>query len=145
MTILLEFQVSQIARCADDIAGYLTGAKLHLTLAAVDINPGTTLAALHAEEATYATYLAQVLLWDVPTVSSDGTVESVATPLVFRPTDNVTPNQIYAVYITDGASAILYFAKQLDEAPVPMTSPLDQMVITVRFRPATQSIVVTIT
>lgn len=151
MTTMIEYQAATLARAECDIqaaagtAVFLEGAKVHLTKTAIDINIGTTLAELAAEEADYNTYASQVLVWDDPSVADDGTVEVTCAALVWRPTDAVDPNMIWAAYITNGASSVLYFANQLDEAPVPMNSTLDQMIMIVRYRPASQTVVTILT
>jgi len=144
LTTLIEFQAFTLSRCADDTAGSLTGVKAHLTKAVVDINPGTTLAELTAVEADYTGYAATVLVWDVPSVDGAGNVQAVSHTITFRPTDAVAPNQIYALFITDGAGAVLYFANQFTEAPIDMSSALKQIVLTVIYYPATNSIAIVI-
>jgi hypothetical protein len=144
MAVLFEFQKSQLVRCADDTAGILTGALLGLYQAPIDINQSNVLATFTAAVATYNTYAAQVIVWGTPSVAIDGTVESVGAQLIFRPTDAVTPNSIWGVYITDTSGAILLFAGQFDEAPVNLNGTLDQLAINVRYRPATNSFVVTV-
>lgn len=151
MTLLLEFQAATLARALNDteaapgVAGFLDGCDLCLTKTEIDIEPDTTLAALDAEEADYSGYARQALVWGVPSVSDDGTVEVIAAPLTFRPTAATVGNQIYAVYIVDGGGTLLYFARQLDEAPVPMVSTLDVLILTIRYRPATDTICIAIT
>jgi hypothetical protein len=144
MAVLFEFQVSQLARGGDDIAGILTGALVGLYQAAIDINSSNTLATFTGVVATYNTYAAQAITWDAGSVAQDGTVEFVGAALTFRPTDAVTPNQIWGLYITDTTAAFLLFAGQFDGAPLPMVSTLNQIIIHVRYRPATGTVVVQI-
>lgn len=144
MTVLIEFQAAALGRCADTIAGLLLATKAHLTKAVVDINPSTPLADLTAVQADYTGYAAQTLVWDTPSVDAGGQVQSVSHALTFRPTDDAAPNQIYAVYITDTDGTVLYYANQFDEAPINMGSSLNQMVLTVVFYPATNSIAIVI-
>jgi hypothetical protein len=149
MAVLTENQASQLARAANDIAavaavGYLHLAHLHLYQVPIAILPTTPLATFTAGEATYTGYADDPLVWDVPGTADDGTVEVVAAPLVFRPTDAVTPNVIYGCYITDTAGANLFFFAEFDSAPLPMQTALQQIIVVVRYRPATDSIVITI-
>ena len=123
MAVLLEFQAAQLIRAGDDIAGILSGALLGLYQAPVDINAGNTLATFTAVEATYNTYARQVLVWDTPSVADNGTVESIAAALTFRPTDAVVPNVIWGLFILDTTAAFLLFAGQL-------SVNLDQLMVT---------------
>lgn len=151
MTLLLEFQAATLARAENDIeagpgtAGFLNGAELCFTKSELDITPATLIGALTAIQADYTGYAPQALVWADPSVADDNTVEVTADPLVFRPTDAVTPNQLYAGFITNAAGTVLYFARQMDEAPVPMESALDQLIAVVRYRPATQTVLIVIT
>lgn len=149
MAILTENQASQLARALQDTqaataAGYLHLAHLHLYQSPIAILPTTPLATFSAAVATFTGYADQALVWDVPGVADDGTVECVATPLIFRPTDAVTPNIIYGAYITDTAGANLYIFGEFDGAPLPMQNALQQIIVVVRYRPATDSIVITV-
>lgn len=143
METLFEFQASQLARAADDIAGYLTGVKVGLTQSAVNIDEGTTLAELTAAVATYTGYASVTVVWDDPSVADDGTVEVTSEEIVFRPTAPTTiGNQVYNLYIVNTGGTILYFAVLLSTAPIPMESNLDQLKVTLRYRPATNSVAV---
>jgi hypothetical protein len=142
--ILFEYQLSQLDRAGDDVAGYLTGVKLGLYQAALDITSSMTIAAIHAAQATFTSYVKTALVWDTPSVADDGTVEVVSHSITFRPTDAVTPNQIWGCWIEDSTAALLYFAGQFDAAPLPMINALQQIIVTVRFRPATNTLVITV-
>jgi len=146
VSTLLEFPASQELRANADVllAGYLLIAKLHLGQTALAITDATTKAALDGQEATYNTYAAQVLVFGVATVNQAGQVEVLAAPLTFVPTDGVTPNNIWNLWITNNANTVLLFAGQLDTAPVALNSPLNSLELTVRYRPATNTFVVEI-
>jgi hypothetical protein len=147
---LVESQLSQLGRAANDVnvgttnPGVLYAAKVHLGQSNLAIDPATAYAALSAQEATYTGYTAEALTWDVPTTSADNTVESVSTPIVFRPSDAVVDNAIYNVWISNTGSTAWYYAGQVAGGPLPMASALDQIIVTIRFRPATGSICVTL-
>jgi hypothetical protein len=140
---LIEFQASLLGRAADDVAvgATLNGAKVHLTKGSVDINPDTTVAELDAVECDYTGYAATAIVWGTPVVADDGNVEVICTQQTYQPTDAVTPNVVYAVYITDTTSAILYFAGVIPDGPLPMGTALDQIKINVRYRPQGPSLV----
>lgn len=141
---LFETQASQIARAGDDIGGYLDGAQVHLTKSEIAISPTTPLADLTTAEADYNTYTAQDITWDTATVADDGTVEVIGTVPGFRPTDALAPNNIWALFITNGDGDELYFLGSFDAPPLPMNTVLDQITVTVRYRPATDTIVVVV-
>ncbi len=149
MAELIESQVSQLARATNDIAavaavGYLNGAEIHLTKTELALPPDIPLAALVAAEADFTGYAAPTITWDTPGLSADGTVEVLTTPVIFQPTDAVTPNNIYAVFITNAAVSAWYFVGPVDNAPVPLPDALHQCIVTIRYRPATNSLSVTI-
>lgn len=142
---LLEFQASQLARAAADIlavSGPLHGVLCNLGQTNLAITQATTLAELVAQVATYDGYANQAVVWGTPVVNQAQIVEVVATALVFTPTGSVTPNSIYNAWITDSGATHLYYAGTLDAAPVGLSSPLNQLELTVRYRPAVPSIVV---
>lgn len=143
---LFEFNASELARALRDTnAGSpLVGLKVDLTKESVPITSETVIGDLTAVIANFAGYAQGVVTWDLPSISSDGTVEVVGNLAVWRPTDGVTPNNIYNIYMTGGVSGDLLFAGLLDDAPVPMTNALSQLLVTVRYRPATKSLVVSI-
>lgn len=148
---LFEYQLATLERATDNVApvvvgstGFLFGAEVCLTTAQFDLNQANTLAEFAAVEADFTGYAPAAITWGVPSVADDGTVEVVATAIVFRPTDAVTPNVIYMLYITNAAGDALYYAGVFDNPPLPMNSALDQITVIVRFRPATNSIVVVV-
>jgi hypothetical protein len=141
---LFEYQASQLGRAANDVAGELTGTKVHLYKTALPVDGTTDLATFHTDEATFTGYAAKSITWLTPSVSDDGIVEVVGTVPEFRPTDSVAPNDIWGIYITDTAAATLLFCGQFDNPPLPMNGTTDAIVVTIRFRPADQSIAVQI-
>jgi len=125
-------QAFELLALADVIAGALTGAEVHLYQNNVIFNPDTTVIG-DLTEATYVGYVAQAVVWGVASVSDDGHVESIAVSLIFRPTNGVTPNDIYGYYIDDGAGVLLG-GGSFDGAPLPMHSALDVITMTVVYR-----------
>lgn len=150
MTPLLEFQIATLDRATNDIqaaagvAGFLNAAKLHWTKEIIDINEDTTLAELDAIEADYDGYAAQTLVWGPPTVADDNTVEVVSVAQIYTPTGATTPNQLYAAYIDNSGGTKVYFARQANEAPIPMNDALDTMTVVVRYRPASDTMLVVV-
>lgn len=141
---LIEFQASQLARAAADVADYLADLKVHLTMADLAITEATLLAELTAIEATYTGYALETVVWLDPSVSDDGNIEVVSTPMEFRPTASTVGNNIYACYCLAAVGGALLFAGPLDGAPIPMASTLNAILLTIRYRPATRSVSVVI-
>lgn len=141
---LFEYQLSQLDRAGDDVAGFLAGCKLCLYQNVIDIGPGNTHADFVANVANFAGYAKAALVYDTPSVADDGTVEVVTHALTFRPSDATVPNVIWGCWIEDSTAAILYFAAQFDGAPLPMQNALQQIIVTVRFRPASDTLVITV-
>jgi hypothetical protein len=144
MASLTEFQTATLARAANDVAGFLAGCKIALYQSPIDILPSTPLATFSAAEATYTGYAQVTLVYATPSVADDGTVEVVAHPITFRASDAVTPNIIYGCFVVDSTGAILYYAGQFDGAPLPLQNALQLIIVTLRYRPATNSIVCTL-
>lgn len=132
MTPVLLTQITQITALADAIAGGLAGAEIHLFQNNIVFDPSTVLIG-DLTEATYVGYAAIALTFGVPSVSDDGAVESICTAQVWRPTNGVTPNDIYGFYIDDGAGVLLA-GGTFDTGPLPMNSALDVINTVVRFR-----------
>jgi hypothetical protein len=145
---LLESQSSQLGRALNDtggnvgpLAGILNANKVHLGQTNIPITPTTPYATLSAQEAGFGAYAAQSLTWDVPSTAADGTVEVASTPLVFRPSDSSENDSIYNLWVSDSASAVWHLAGAIVNGPLPMGTALDQMIVTLRFRPASNSLV----
>ncbi len=142
--VLLEHRSSVLDAAADEVAGHLAGAKLGLFVGPVDVTQARVLADFVAAKATFTGYVKTAITWLAPSVADDGTVEVVGTVPQFRPTDAVNPNMIQGCWIEDSAAADWYFAGIFDNQPLPMNSALDAMIVTVRFRPRTNSFVVVV-
>jgi len=132
MTPVLLTQAAQLAALTDYIAGGLAGAEIHLFQNNIIFDPSTVVIG-DLDEATYVGYLAIALVFGTPSVSDDGNVESICTAQVWRPTNAVTPNDIYGFFIDDGAGLLLA-GGTFDEGPYPMNSALDVINTVVRFR-----------
>lgn len=141
---LVEFQASQLARAAADVADYLADLKIHLTKAEIAITNATTLAELNAVEANYTGYALQTVVWLDPSVADDGTVEVLSEAMEFRPTGTTVTNVIWACYALAAVGGALLFAGSLDGAPITMGSALNSLVLVIRYRPATRSVSVVI-
>jgi len=143
MGTLLEYQISQTARATGDTVGAgapLLAATVNLYQAQIDFNMDTPLATFTAAVATFDGYAAKTITWQAVSVADDGTVECVGTISAFRPTGSVTSNVIWGCYITNSAGDTLLAAAEFDNPPIPMDGALDTINITIRFRPASQTI-----
>lgn len=140
---LTEFQGSQLARAlADTIAGGpLLGLLVDLYQTPIAITPLTPLATFLAAIATFVGYAQGTVTWALPSVADSGEVEVVGSLATWRPTNSVTPNQIYGAYASLAAGPTLALAGQFDTAPLPMVSNLDLIIATVRYRPSGTSMI----
>lgn len=139
-----QYQGLEIDVATDATAGSLLGALACLTKSPLTINRDTTKAALDAIKADYTGYAEKVITWQAPSRADDGTIECIGTMAAFRPTDAVAPNDCWALYIHETAAGPLLWACQFPGAPLPMQSALDEISVTFRYRPATNSIAVVV-
>lgn len=137
---LTEYQASQLARAAADVADYLLAMKVDLYQSDIVITPDTLLATFTAAVATFTGYAQKTVTWATPTIADDGTVEVIGTVPKWQPTDAATPNVIYGIYCTEAVGGALLFAGRFETAPLPMGSALQQITITLRYRPADKSL-----
>ena len=147
MDPLFEFQQSQLDRALGDTQASVTAAGyLHLGLVKLFQNPlainqSLTLAEVNAAIATYTGYADVAMTLGAPTVAADGTVEVLSQAITWQASDAVAPNIIYGVAITDAAGTHLFFAAQFAGGPKPLQTALQVIRMTIRYRPATQSVV----
>lgn len=114
-------------------------AKIRLYQTDLAIDKNLTLAVLNSNSATFAGYGDQTITWAAPSISEDGIVEVIGTTPAYRPSDGVTPNNIFGIYIIN-QNGDLMFVGRLDAAPVPLVNALSQLTVTLRHRPETASI-----
>lgn len=143
MSSIVASQVFELGALADAIAGVLTTAKCKLFQNNYTPTPSSVVADFTA--ATYVGNATATLTFDAPSVSDDGHVETHATPAAWRPTNGVTPNTIYGLYITDTTGADLLFACRFDGAPLPMNDSLDVIITVITLRLAGSGISVEVT
>ena len=130
---------------ADSIAGKFAGLKADLYKTDVALNPWPGDAALIAAVANFAGYAQGVVTWGTPSQADDGTYEVVGTFPVWRPTDGVTPNNCYGIYFsTTGMSPVIMGAARFDNAPLPMDSALRTITVVIRYRPQTNTLVISV-
>jgi len=133
------------AAAADVIAGHLAAATVHLGQTNMTVDRNTTKAEMTAAEATYSGYAAETITWLAPSIGSDGEVEVVGIVGEFRPTSSVITNSIYTAYILSAVGGTpLCFVARFDNAPIGMGTTLDSIVVTVRWRPRTGGLVITV-
>lgn len=136
---------AELLVAADVIASTLAGATVHLGKTDVAIGRSTVKADLTAHEADYDGYAAQTITWNDPSYGDDGEVEVVGIVPEFRPDSADVDNQIYYLYILSaGSGTPLIFAARFDDPPLPMAEATDSLVVTVRWKPRTNGVVVTI-
>jgi len=125
-------------------AGALDG--LLVDLFQDDITPTRTtpLSTYTDAVANYDGYAQGSATWGIPSRADDGTIEVLGPVAEFRPMSDDTPNTIFGLYTTLGDGS-LGFAARFDNAPIPMQDALDQITVTLRYRPTNGGIVDAIT
>lgn len=110
----------------------LLDAKLRLFKNNVVVDQNTDPATLTA--ANYTGYAEEALTWHTVSVSDDGKPEAVSDPVIFRPTDAVTPNTIYGAQLYDDSGTPVFLGAGNFDSPVPMNSAEDELMLVVRVR-----------
>jgi hypothetical protein len=126
------------------VTGSLTGSLVALVKNNITLDANTTMADITANEADYNTYAQAAITWLAPSIADDGQVEVVGTVPEFRPTDALAPNNIYGASIINAGAIKTYFNAAFDGAPLPMNTVLDSLILTVRWRPQSQMLSVTV-
>lgn len=124
-----------------DTGGVFDGAKVRLFVN--DVQPTVDSVVGDFTVTTYAGHGDELITWLTPSISDDGFPEVIGTVGEFRPTDAVTPNTVYGAIIIDGTSVMMEGGR-FDDAPLPMESALDSILVTVRLRFLDDSIMVVI-
>jgi predicted exporter len=124
------------------IADGLDLAKVKLFKTDVAVDKNTVLADL--TEADYVGYASEAVTWLAPTISEDGEVEVQGIVGEFRPTNDVTPNDVYGVWVTNDAGTAPLLVGRFDDGPYPMNNASQNVIVTLRYRPQSQSLMVTV-
>lgn len=117
----------------------LFGAKVRLCQGDIVPDSNTTLAALNADSATFTGYAEKTITWNAPSRASDGSIEVVGGLSEWRPTDAVTPNNLFVAYVVNAAGNLV-LAGRFDSPPIPMADALDSLLLTIRWRPTAGAI-----
>jgi hypothetical protein len=129
---------------ADDVTGIsLLAPTVHLFQNDTQVDRNTVIGDL--TEATYTGYASEAVTWLAPSVADDGAIEVVGTVGEFRPTGSAVVNDIYGIMVKSGiVGTPMVFCARFDDAPLPMASALNAIVVTLRWRPQTNGLVVTV-
>lgn len=114
--------------------GFLDSMKVRLFQTDLTPDANTPLGTLNSASATFNGYAEKTVTWADPSIADNGGVESLGILSEWRPTGSDTPNNIYGLYSLTGDGS-LGLVGRFDEAPIPMGSVLDQLTVTLRFRP----------
>jgi len=135
MNSILAMRALLLGLLTDAIAvgGSLEAPELGLFQNNVVFDPDLTVIG-DLDEADYTGYAKEALTWDQPSVSDDGNLEMHASQATFRPTDAVTPNDIYGWFLVDAGGALIA-GGNFDTAPLPMNNALDVIKVTLQLRP----------
>lgn len=120
---------------------FLAGALLELVnTPSITLNGATVLSSVSPFFGGYTGYSDETITWQAPSVNAAGGVEVLAEPTIFRPTDSVSPQNMYGIVITDAAKTNLLFAAPFDVQPLPMQSALNTIQVTLQWQPKTGGI-----
>jgi len=144
MDPLIFSQAFDLALSAEVVAGVLMPVKLVLIKTNLALDRNTALADVVAAKADYTGAIEGVITWLAPSIADDGSIEVVGTVPEYRPTDAVTPNQIYGCALLTALDAALYAVCSFADGPLPMESALNSILATLRYKPEGGSMVVTI-
>lgn len=123
--------------------GALSGMKIDLYQA--DITPArdTDLQTYLDGIADYSGYAQGDVTWGVPARADDGAIEVLGTTDVFKPNASTVGNNIFGLFTTLSDDS-LGFAARFDNPPIPMGDTLDQITVTLRYRPTDGGLVAVI-
>jgi len=124
-----------------DTGGVFDGAKVRLFVN--DVAPVATSVVGDFTPTTYTGHADKLITWLAPSVADDGSPECIGTVPEFRPTDGVTPNSVFGALVIDSGSVMMEGGR-FDDAPLPMNSALDSILVTVRLRFLSDSLMVVI-
>jgi len=144
MGILFEKNLFKIAVANADILGPLADAHLGLYKTTVPLNEGTVKADLTAVIANYDGYAEANIDWQAPSFAANGEVEVVGTVPEFRPTGGNVDNVIIGGFVTRNTDDALLSFGEFTGTGIPMNDVTDAMVVTIRYRPRTSSLIVSI-
>lgn len=129
---------------ADAVAGSLDALAIDLVKINGPFGRNPDTAALVAGIADFTGYAEGVVTWEPPSLDDAGEVEVVGTCPAFRATGTTVTNQVYGVIVRNTAKTKMYFNGPIDGAPIDFLSALDQLIVTLRWKPATQALTVSI-
>lgn len=140
---LVTNQLFDLDVLTDITAGFLDGALIYLYKSDTPATKNVVLGDLTTANFTGAA--GKAITWGAPTVNDLGDVEMVGTvAAAFKPTDAVTPNDIYGAYIRLAGPADLVAIARFENAPLPMNSALDQLLPVIRVRLTQSGVIVVI-
>lgn len=131
---LISYQAEMIAAAQEAIDGHLSTLHANLYQSPIDLTVNTELSCLDANIANYDGYAEKTVTWGPVTIADDGKVEVLGTITSWRPTGANVDNQIYGIWFETAADGLL-LAGAFDDGPLPMTSNMDQITTTIRYRP----------
>ncbi len=107
------------------LSGLMT--DLHFHLYKNDLIPTEYAAVGDFVEADFTSYAASsAIVWGASIPAPAGGYQCVGDVKQWAPTDSVTPNTIFGVFVTDVGGTVLRYAERF-ETPVPMASVADSL------------------
>lgn len=111
--------------------GPLDGAKIRLFTN--DVNPDFNSVEGDFEDTTYTGHADKAVTWLAPAVADDGAVEIPGSVAEFRPTDAVTPNDVFGALLINADGEPLAGGR-FEDGPLPMQSAMDSILMMIRYR-----------
>lgn len=126
----LKIQDGGLSRKMADVRAAWNTTNLKLHLYSNNVTPTTASVLGDFTECTFAGYAAQSIVnWTAPSITSH--VATIgADPLTFTRSTTGTSQNVYGYYVTDAASAVLYWAELDPSGPKVVTNAGDSITIT---------------
>jgi hypothetical protein len=119
---------------------FLANSRLKLVNnSTVTLNNGTSWGSVSAFIGGYTGYGDGTMTFTAPYTPGSGGVAAISNTAIFRPTDAVTPQNMWGAVLTDSGSTSVFAAGRFDAPPLPMTNALDQIEMSIVFNPATSN------
>lgn len=121
-------------------AGKLDLVNIQLNKAGTVLDRDTAKATIDGLIADYDGYADGVVTWSAATKSDDNKLEYQGTTTEFRPTGAVANNNIGSIAVYNTAKTKVYFVANIEGPGMPMRNTLDNIRVTLAWRPSSQSL-----
>lgn len=143
-TLDMDLAVARGSVAAVAAVGVLNALKIDLFQTNIGADADTLGATLLANVADYSGYAQAVVTWLPPSQADDGEIEVIGTVPEFRPTDALNPNNVWGLWCRAAVGGAVLFVANFDGGPIAFAGPLDSLILTLRWRPRTHGLVVSV-